>query len=315
MTKFFKQGNGVLSLVVLTWLRQLQQFFLDDEHTHKNGDRNELGKYTGVTTNPMKDTTPLANINFSTIAKPKVLNQITNVNDFKPNEDITGVCTVCTSLEEWAFRILKPKQQFQLSELVETDSQTASRIKRVHEENQQQFKITTTDFTFNTNDVETGINNLAELDTNINRNKDLSFYKLALWVNKLIGESLQKAQNRQKNTKKKVTAKENKNIKQTYNAASAFATIMSSVLEREELFLDYNKMSEHINDQISKTADKNAKGHGKENVDDSDDESNNDDSCKRPPKKRRKLDTSSLFKTTGMDSDDDDDNVFEQDWD
>ena len=91
MTKFFKQGNGVLSLVVLTWLRQLQQFFLDDEHTHKNGDWNKLGKYTGVTTNPMKDTTPLANINFSTIAKPKVLNQITNVNDFKPNEDITGV--------------------------------------------------------------------------------------------------------------------------------------------------------------------------------------------------------------------------------
>ena len=202
-----------------------------------------------------------------------------------------------------------------MSELVETDSQTASRIKRVHEENQQQFKITTTDFTFNTNDVEMGINNLAELDTNINRNKDLSFYELALRVNKLIGESLQKAQNRQKNTKKKVTAKENKNIKQTYNAASAFATIMSSVLEREELFLDYNKMSEHINDQISKTADKNAKGHGKENVDDSDDESNNNDSRKRPPKKRPKLDVSSLFKTTGMDSDDDDDNVFEQDWD
>jgi hypothetical protein len=90
---------------------------------------------------------------------------------------------------------------------------------------------------------------------------------------------------------------------------------MSLVLEREELFLDYNEMSEHINDQINKTADKNAKGHGKENVDDSDDESNNDDSCKRPPKKRRKLDISSLFKTTGMDSDDDDDNVVEQDWD
>ncbi len=47
-----------------------------------------------------------------------------------------------------------------------------------------------------------------------------------------------------------------------------------------ELFLDYNKMSEHINDQINKTADKNAKGHGKENVDDRDDKSNNNDSCK-----------------------------------
>jgi hypothetical protein len=111
---------------------------------------------------------------------------------------------VCTSLEEWAFRILKPKQQVQLSELVEIDSQTASQIETVHEENQQQFKITTTDFTSNTNNVEMGIDNLAELDTNTNRNKDLSFYKLALCVNKLIGKSLQKAQNRQKNTKKKL---------------------------------------------------------------------------------------------------------------
>jgi hypothetical protein len=78
-TKFFEQSNGILSLVVLTWLHQLQQFFLDDEHKHKNGDWNNLGKYTGVTTNSMKDTTPLANINFSAAAKPKVLTQITNI--------------------------------------------------------------------------------------------------------------------------------------------------------------------------------------------------------------------------------------------
>jgi hypothetical protein len=44
-------------------------------------------------------------------------------------------------------------------------------------------------------------------------------------------------------------------------------------------------MSEHINGQINKTTDKNAKGHGEENVDDSDDKSNNEDSCKHPPKK------------------------------
>ncbi len=84
-----------MSLVVLTWLvHQLQQFFLDEENGHKNGDWNDLGKYTEVTTNPMKDTTPLANINFSAAAKPKVLTQITNVDQFKLNEDITGVCTL-----------------------------------------------------------------------------------------------------------------------------------------------------------------------------------------------------------------------------
>jgi hypothetical protein len=106
-TKFFERCNGILSLVVLTWLHQLQQFFLDDEHGHKNGDWNDLGKYTGVTTNPMKDTTPLANINFSAAAKPKLLTKITNVDQFKPKEDITGVST---SLEEWVLRILKPNK-------------------------------------------------------------------------------------------------------------------------------------------------------------------------------------------------------------
>ncbi len=106
-TKFFEQSNGILGLVVLTWLRQLQQFFLNDKHGHKNGDWNSSGKYTGVTTNPMKDTTQLAHINFSAAAKPKVLTQNTNVDQFKPKEDITGVCT---SLEEWALCILKPNR-------------------------------------------------------------------------------------------------------------------------------------------------------------------------------------------------------------
>jgi hypothetical protein len=36
-TKFFEQSNGILSLVVLTWLRQLQQFFLNDKHGHNIG--------------------------------------------------------------------------------------------------------------------------------------------------------------------------------------------------------------------------------------------------------------------------------------
>ncbi len=43
-TKFFEQSNGILSLVVLTWLRQLQQFFLNDKHGRNNGDWNNLGK-------------------------------------------------------------------------------------------------------------------------------------------------------------------------------------------------------------------------------------------------------------------------------
>jgi hypothetical protein len=128
----------------------------------------------------MKDTTPLGNINFSAAAKPKVLTQITNVDQFKPKEDITGVCA---SLEEWALCILKPNQTVQLQDLVDTDYETESRIKRVQEEILQEFKITTTDFTSDTDNVDTENNNLAKLDTNTKRNKDLLIYELAHKVN------------------------------------------------------------------------------------------------------------------------------------
>jgi hypothetical protein len=155
----------------------------------------------------MKDTTPLANINFSAAAKPKVLTQITNIDQFKPNKDVTGVCT---SSEEWALRILKPNQAVQLQELVDTDSETEHHIERVQEEILHEFKITTTNFTFDTNDVETKNDNLAKLDINTKRNKNLSVYELAHQVNKLISKSLEKATKRQKRAKKNYSQREQK---------------------------------------------------------------------------------------------------------
>ncbi len=74
----------------------------------------------------------------------------------------------------------------------------------------------------------------------------MSVYELAHQVNKLISESLEKATNQQKRANKKITAKENKNMKQTYNAASAFATIMSSVLQKVDVFEDYEEMNDAI---------------------------------------------------------------------
>jgi hypothetical protein len=155
----------------------------------------------------MKDTTPLANINFSAAAKPKVLTQITNVDQFKPKEDITGVCT---SLEEWALRILKPNRTVQLQDLIDTGSETESRIKRVQEEILQEFKIMTTDFTSDPDNVDTENDNLAKLDTNTKRNKDLSTYELAHKVNALISESLEKTKNQMKPAKKRLHPKRKK---------------------------------------------------------------------------------------------------------
>jgi hypothetical protein len=113
-------------------------------------------------------------------------------------------------LEEWALCILKPNQAVQLQELVDTDSETERHIKRVQEEILQEFKITTTNFTSDTIDIETEDDNLAKLDTNTKRNKKLSVYKLAHQVNKLIGKSLEKAKNRQKSAKKIYSQREQK---------------------------------------------------------------------------------------------------------
>jgi hypothetical protein len=126
--KFFQQNDGTLSLIVLTWLRQLQQFFLNEDKNDKNGDWNIFGKYTGTTSNHLRDT-PLANINFSS-ASPNVLMQITKITQFKPSEEIKGACV---SLEEWALRILQPEkdQEFQLKELYDNDAETTRRWDRV----------------------------------------------------------------------------------------------------------------------------------------------------------------------------------------
>jgi hypothetical protein len=99
-------------------------------------------------------------------------------------------------------------------------------------------------------------------------------------------------------------------MKHTYNAAFAFATIMSSVLQKVDVFEDYEEMNDAILEKINTTTLENAKGCSKENTDSGDCEGSSNESHKPPPKKRRKPDIPSLLKTTGEDSDDDVDNVF-----
>jgi hypothetical protein len=119
---FFQQKDSTLSLVVLAWLQQLQQFFLNDEHRDKNEDWNKLGKYTGTTKNI--EVTPLGNINFLTVKQQNILTQITKIEGFKPFEQMNRVCT---SLEEWALRILHPNNKYQLKSLYKNDGETEKR--------------------------------------------------------------------------------------------------------------------------------------------------------------------------------------------
>ncbi len=71
----------------------------------------------------------------------------------------------------------------------------------------------TTDFTSDTDNIDTENDNLAKLDTNTKRNKDLSIYELAHKVNVLISESLEKAKNQMKPAKKRLQPKRMKTRK------------------------------------------------------------------------------------------------------
>ena len=293
--KFFEQNNSVLCLVILTWMRQLQEFFLDVEKLPSNGNWNKWGKYTGVTSNPYTKNAPLLNINFSTIEKPGFIEQITSVHQFKPNEEVPGVCT---SLEEWAFRILKPKHQVQFTELVEYDVESEERFIRANQDDQERFEFSERDLTTDYDKDESEINYDGQYNTETSKNTDLSPFELASQLNVFLDEHLKKAENKLKNTKKKIGVKELQKIKETYNAASAFASIMSLTLQREEVFKNYDEMKKHVADNVVTTIDEDESITGKNYSDSNEVDANVDteEITRNRPTKRQKLNVRDYFK-------------------
>jgi hypothetical protein len=97
-------SNNILFLVVLTWLRQHQQYFykLLERSDYQNW--SNYGNYCGTPSNQNAKIAPLDNIHFAKAfgGNPKV--QVPHVNFFRPNKNHKG----CVSLEEWALQILKP---------------------------------------------------------------------------------------------------------------------------------------------------------------------------------------------------------------
>jgi hypothetical protein len=68
------------------------------------------------------------------------------------------------------------------------------------------------------------------------------------------------------------------------------------MLQREQVFMDYNKMKQHVIDELETTIDKHATGNGDKNSNDGDEDVDTDKSPKHCPNKRPKLDVSAFFK-------------------
>jgi hypothetical protein len=212
-------------------------------------------------------------------------------------------------LEEWELRILQPDQEFQLKELYDNDPETAQHWDRVMEgKKRTTFKITTKIFTAAKDNIDgnTENNNLDGLDTNANRHEGQSNQELALIVNTALIESLQKAEKRKKLAKEN-SPKELTNMKKSYDAASAFTTIMSNTLDKSIPDKDFEEMNQDMLRQVNLTIEENPTGDGYEN---SSDNSFSEDEAP-PPKKKQKSSFKSVLKTHGEESDDDNNDIVE----
>jgi hypothetical protein len=260
--KLMENHNFKLSLIILTWLRQLQQYFLTPVIKNSpKGDWNKYGKNCGVSTTPMAKNTPLANINFSKIESSEEKEVINNVSQFKPEEGTKGVCT---SLEEWAFLILKPNVV--QGRVADNKSETnwARMLK-----GQPKFIISNIDFTKDSNPP-TDKSKAASLTTNATDFNNIQKEELALNVSKLITDLVTKA-DKKINDHKKISGKEMGCMKLLYNAASSLTAFVNKFNDNLK-YKDLNEMHQELLESLEES-----KMPAKESLDQNNDDDDNNE--------------------------------------
>ncbi len=190
----FKRGhNYTLHLVVLTWLRQLQQFFSAQKERDTKGDWNKYGKYWG-TSSLAKIHLLLTSINMAQANRDQQT-PVDNISFFLPDKEKKGVCIF---LEEWAAQILKPNISTALDNAM-TDSKTKTRFGCAKKP--EAFKITEVDYKMMSDEEERGITNHT-YNTSPDQNKNKPKEELILNISTTIKNLLTKANAKQKRPRK-----------------------------------------------------------------------------------------------------------------
>jgi len=142
-TKFDTSIDPILYLVVLTWSRQLQQFFFEIEDTDEKRDWNVYGRYYGTLKQSRSDI-GLGYMHMSTAdSTEKTL--ILNMSFFRPDENRRDVIS---SLEEWAARLLQPGVEGLDERGNLLGKETSDRFKRAKDPKKfEKFKFTNNDYT------------------------------------------------------------------------------------------------------------------------------------------------------------------------
>ncbi len=137
-----------LPFLILTWMRQLQQMFFEDDKVRWNS----LGRYA-PTTKPNSDErrNPLTAINFTTDSGSDIQNlmltKIKKIVDIVPQTP-SSEQGVCRSLEEWAILRFTPSVPQKLEHALNEDCETKQRYENInkHIAHKHVWKISDTDY-------------------------------------------------------------------------------------------------------------------------------------------------------------------------
>ncbi len=130
-------NNTTLPLVVLTWLRQLEEYFYKTGDTNESRDWNAHGKYCPVKARNVSKEFPLNNIHMIK-ANSTVVTKITSVQWIKPN--IKNNKKVVKSLEEWAAKILCRDNDY-VKNKANADDETKKRFDRTKTHGPNQYAM------------------------------------------------------------------------------------------------------------------------------------------------------------------------------
>ena len=292
--KFKTANNSALYLLILTWLRQLEQYFYkDDGNDDSDVDWNKHGRYYATST--YLRSSPLANINMAKADGIKT--PVTDVSFFEPlHRD-----GVCVSLEEWGARIFKPRDikiQRDAKSGCEITKQRFDRANRVTDD----IKFTSTDLSIskvsndnNDEDEDAAMAYDISPDTHKHQSKEMLLYNLSRGIQLLLSKSEKNCQK-----KKKIKEGEEDDNRIAITAASSLMALANRLDESynfKDLDIMQNHMSNHVTAQISMKTDEpvarkniNSKKGSEQNKSSSDsDSSSSSEYKKKTPQKKRKF--------------------------
>jgi hypothetical protein len=300
--KFKTATNSSLYLLILTWLRQLEQYFYNfDGNDDFEGDWNEHGKYYATTS--MMKSAPLANIHMAN--EDEILTNITDVSFFEP----THRDGVCVSLEEWGARIFKPHDKQVLRDAKRGCEKTKERFNRANNASEE-FSFTTTDLSSSKHNDEGQEREDAEMaydispDRHKDRTKEMLLYNISRGIQLLLNKSEPKINTKKKEMKK---GEEDDNVIAT-TAASSLLALVNGLDSKSNKFNQLDKMQNHMSNLITAQNEKktgknnNKQDSEKKKTDSGEDSSSSSEYKKKTPRKGLRKQT---FHSTSSDSDSD----------